>query len=183
MVEIDNATDHVEVALHWKGGWLTHHTLRRTVGRYDQLQDYDRLIERIAQGKQAGLTAAAIADKLNEEGFQLPSGKTSRFNRNVVVQLYARIGLSQARRHREELGANEWWFRELAEELGVHRGRLRHWLTNGYVHSRKAAGGHHVVLWADEEELARLRKLRDYLATERRSSFPKELTEPKLREP
>jgi hypothetical protein len=181
VVEVRGDSDQVGATVYWQGGGLTRHTLRRTVARYDHLQDYDRLVGRIAQAKREGLSAAAIADKLNEEGFQPPSDKSATFNRNIVVQLFQRIGLSRARRHREKLGANEWWFRDLAEELEVHPGRLRHWLLKGYVHSRKAKGGHHVIAWADRDEMVRLRKLGQYLATEHRSTYPDELTTPKPR--
>jgi DNA invertase Pin-like site-specific DNA recombinase len=172
-------SDQVEVALHWMGGRVTRHALRRVVSRYDHLGDYGRLAEWVAQSKREGLSAAAIADRLNAEGFRPASGKVERFSRDMVVRLFARIGLSRARRHPEVLGANEWWFRQLAEELEIPVGRLRHWVAKGFVHSRKGSGGYHIIVWADADELDRLRTLRDYIAAERCGSFPKDLRKPK----
>jgi DNA invertase Pin-like site-specific DNA recombinase len=100
-------SDLVEVDLHWMGGRVTRHALRRTVSRYDHLEDFGRLGERVARGKREGLTAAAIADRLNAEGFRPPSSKAERFSRDMVVHLFARLGLSRTRRRRAELGPGE----------------------------------------------------------------------------
>jgi len=139
------------------------------------------LVERIVQGKRDGLSAAAIASRLNAEGFQPPSGKTTTFKEDMVRNLFLRIGVSRVRRPGEHLAADEWWLRDLAEALAIPVGRLRHWLEKGYVRGRKSTNGHYVIVWADADELDRLRRLRDYWTREQQPIYPKELTEPKRR--
>ena len=92
-----------------------------------------------------------------------------------------RLGLGEYQPRTASLTADEWWFRDLAQELGITMSRLRHWLKKGYVHSRKVGRGGHFVVWADADEVARLRRLRDFVLSSSRSGFPAELTCPKNR--
>ena len=61
--------------------------------------------------------------------------------------------------------------------------RLRHWVRQGYIHSRKSTAWKQVVLWADADELARLRRLRDHPRQNRVAHYLAELIRPKEREP
>lgn len=179
VINVRGNTEHVDVTLHWAGGFVSQHALRRPVMRYRQLEHYDHLLERIRSLRGEGCTARQIALKLDQEGFH-PPNRSAEFCKNIVLSLLAELGLTQARRTREQLEADEWWFRDLARELAIPGGRLRHWVYQGYVHYRKAAG-RYWVLWADQDELERLRRLRDYLQTEHRIPYPRELTLPKER--
>jgi transposase-like protein len=59
------------------------------------------------------------------------------------------------------LRADEWFLSDLARELSMPRDTLHSWRRLGWVGARKlpVAGGPW-VLWADAEELTRLRQLR-----------------------
>jgi hypothetical protein len=59
------------------------------------------------------------------------------------------------------LQAAEWWFADLASALGLPGATLSRWLCKGWVNARQAGGAPgRWILWADEEELDRLRRLR-----------------------
>ena len=58
------------------------------------------------------------------------------------------------------LATNEWWCTDLARHLNLPQPTLYSWLRRGWVHARQlpVAGGRW-ILWADAEELDRLRQL------------------------
>ena len=78
VVTVDKASERVDVALHWVGGAVRSHTLARPVRRYDQQSDYPRLVARLRELCGQRRTAAAIAERLNAEGFRPPK-RTNRF--------------------------------------------------------------------------------------------------------
>ena len=59
-------------------------------------------------------------------------------------QVY-RLGLSPRCRPAERLSADEWWVRDLADELGVSYCRFKCWVEKGYVHVRKVGGRGNLV--------------------------------------
>ena len=93
-----------------------------------------------------------------------------------------RLGLSKKRQPAESLSANEWWVRNLAAEVGVSLTRLRHWVKQGYVHVCKSEAWAQLVIWADVEEVQRLRLLRDHPRQNRQTHYPTELIRPKERQ-
>ena len=62
----------------------------------------------------------------------------------------------------QHLQANEWWLADLAAKLSMPIATLHRWQRVGWVTSRKvtAAGGRWAI-YADADELLRLRRLRD----------------------
>ncbi|MGE3822187.1 MAG: hypothetical protein AB7I30_22465 [Isosphaeraceae bacterium] len=48
---------------------------------------------------------------------------------------------------------------KLAEQIPVSAGKLADWAPRGWVHSRKTPAQRLWVLWADNQELKRLREL------------------------
>jgi hypothetical protein len=92
-----------------------------------------------------------------------------------------RLGLSPRCRPAESLSEDEWWIRDLADELGVGYSRFKEWVRRGYVHARRVGSRRHLVIWADAEERDRLRRLRDAFRPGRTSRYPVELTRPKAR--
>lgn len=80
---------------------------------------------------------------------------------------------------------HEWCLPDLARKLRITISRMQRWRRWGWVHSRKIPGApNRCFVWADKEELARLRRLRD-CPIDRSHKFgdryPKELTTPKPR--
>jgi hypothetical protein len=59
----------------------------------------------------------------------------------------------------DRLGPHEWWLPKLAEQLSASADKLTRWARRGWVHSRKTPARGLWVLWADSDELKRLRKL------------------------
>jgi len=158
-VQVLRESEFVDVVIHWAGGFESRHEIIRPVATYAQLRDFDQLMERIVELREAGHMAAAIADQLNAEGFHSPKGR-SKFNRPVIYQLLKRRGLiGDERCHDELLGDDEWWLSDLARKLEMCRYKLRDWAGRGWVHSRKTPIQNHWILWADEDERERLRQL------------------------
>ena len=72
IVVADKSTELNQVTIVWAGGVTTEHQVARPVGKYEQLKDYRRLSERVAQLHGQGLHLAQIAERLNDEGFVPP---------------------------------------------------------------------------------------------------------------
>ena len=82
-VAVDKASERVDVELRWVGGPVESHTLSRPVRRYDLQSDYPRLVERLRACAAEGLSSAAIAERLNAEGFRPPK-RADRFTGEMV---------------------------------------------------------------------------------------------------
>ena len=83
-----------------------------------------------------------------------------------------------------ELAAGEWWFTDLARELGLPHPTLYSWMRRGWVNAARLpmpAGQPRWVLWADAEELERLRRLRARPKSWHCRDQAAELTRPKPR--
>ena len=149
--------------IHWAGGFISRHTLVRPVASYEQLDNYNQLIARILELRQEKKTAAQIASQLNHDGFRPPKRRAT-FNTDMVRQLLSRrLGAVRQPRAVESyvLAEGEWWFTDLARHLQIPQPTLYSWLRRGWVHGRQlpVAQGRW-ILWADAEELDRLRQLR-----------------------
>ena len=130
------------------------------VGRaYAQLRDFDQLMDRVVQLREAGHAAPQIAEQLNAEGFYPPK-RNGQFTTPVIYQLLKRRALiGNERSHDELLAADEWWLTDLARELAMSHLKLRDWAKRGWLHSRKTPVQGRWVLWADQDEVARLHQL------------------------
>jgi DNA invertase Pin-like site-specific DNA recombinase len=164
VVLAEGSSEHVDVTIHWSGGFASRHRVRRPVARHDQLSNHSQLMARIVALRDQGQTAGEIAAALNREGF-IPPKRRATYNRGMVRQLLARCGLSSWHRARPDGGVlreDEWWLSQLALELGMPPITLHSWLRRGWVRGRKLAGGRmgRWILWADNQELDRLRRLR-----------------------
>ncbi|HVK15534.1 MAG TPA: recombinase family protein [Fimbriiglobus sp.] len=159
VVTVDKTSERVEVTLHWVGGVVRPHTITRPVMRYSQQSDYPRLVERLRELCAGRLNSAAIAGRLNAEEF-CPPKRTNRFTGEMVRRLTALLGLARRQRHGSSagLGPDEYRPMGLARRLGISRDTVRRWLRVGWVHVHRDSDGHHVI-WADAEELGRLREL------------------------
>ena len=72
VVHVKNDSEYVDVTIHWQGGFTSQHEVVRPVRSYEQLRDFDKLMDRIVALRHEGHTAAQIADCLNREGFSPP---------------------------------------------------------------------------------------------------------------
>ncbi len=147
------------VTIHWAGGYESQHEITRPVRRYEQLRDLEPLLDRAAQLRTSGQTIRQIAEQLNAEGFHTPTGR-GRIKVPMVNQLLQRRGIiPNERAHDELLGRHEWWLIDLADELKTSREKLQEWAGRGWVHGRQTPVQGCWILWADKDELRRLRKL------------------------
>ncbi len=170
----------VDVTIRWAGGYESQHEIIRPVATYAQLRDFEQLMNRVVELREAGHTAPRIAERLNAEGFYPPK-RRGQFTTPVVYQLLKRRALiGNERSHSELLAAGEWWLTDLARELKMSHLKLRDWASRGWVHSRKTPVQGYRILWADPDEVTRLREL---LAQSRRgvNAYTSELKTPKKR--
>ena len=158
IVVADRATELNEVTIVWHGGVTTHHQVARPVGRYEQLKDFRRLTDRIKQLHQEGLHLAKIAARLNSEGF-VPPRRRGAFTAGTIGSLVRDLGLVGELFRDDLVGQDEWWIPDLARELGVIAQKVHYWVKQGWVHSRRTPSGKHLIVWADEDEIRRLRQL------------------------
>jgi DNA invertase Pin-like site-specific DNA recombinase len=179
-VSVQGKSEFVDVTLRWAGGFVSQHQVRRPIAGYSQLRDFDRLIDRLRALRQAGSTAAQIAECLNDEGFH-PVHAGRPFDKGLVRQLLSRWELSRGRNEAVELGPDEWWLSDLARHLKTSREKLRWWVRHGWVHCRRSPLRDYCILWADGEEVARLEKLRAHSDARLFTPYPAELTVPKRR--
>jgi len=83
------SSQEVKVQLHWTGGTMTEHQVRRPVLAWAQVTDIVALLERVRQGHAAGSTSRQIAEALNATGQRTPRGNL--FTAESVRQLRRRV--------------------------------------------------------------------------------------------
>lgn len=179
-VHVQGNTEYVDVTINWIGGFVSQHVTRRPVAEYRQMRDYDGLVQRLRELSEAGHTAREIAEVLNTEGYQ-PTGQRATFRSQTVRHLMSRLRLSGERHDTETLNPHEWWLSDLARTIGVSLATGRRWILRGWVHARRSLRQGYYIVWADDEELARLGQLRDYGKMYPKASCPPDLTTPKSR--
>jgi hypothetical protein len=179
VVHVEKRSEYVDVAIHWHGGFTSQHQVVRPVFSYTQLRDYDLLIGRIKALHQEGKSVPAIAEQLNQEGF-VPPRRRGRFSVGNLAPILERLGLVSEMYRKDLLGSNEWWIRDLATSLKVRPGKVHYWATQGWVHTRKTPSGKHWIVWADNDELKRLDKLKLQRTSHTAQRNPKLVT-PKTR--
>ena len=157
-------TEQVHIEIHWAGGHKSQLETRRPVARLEQLSYYPDLCDRIGQLTAQDLDPGRIAAELNQEGW-LPPKRRQSFGRQGVIALMKRLGLWSRRRHacnQHTLNQHEWWLQDLARELNMPDVTLYSWLRRGWVQGRRHTDdSNRWVLWADEQEVARLRQRRE----------------------
>lgn|GEM_PF-2399958 len=132
----------------------------------------------MAAGQRSGL----IATQLNAEGFRSPRGD-QQFTSDRIRQIVCRFGL-RARRpalpaDAPKLKRHETWMTDLAEELAIPIPTLMAWCKRGWVEARKEATVLRWVVWADEAEKSRLKRLAGGRASGLEHPYPVELTTPR----
>jgi transposase-like protein len=158
IVVADKSTEFNEVTIIWCGGIDTQHQVARPVGKYEQLRDYRRLTERVSQLHGQGFHLAQIAATLNDEGF-VPPRRRGAFTEAGIGTLVRDLGLVGELFRDDLLGKDEWWIPDLARKLGVIPQKIHYWVKQVWVHSRRTPSGKHLIVWADKDEIRRLRQL------------------------
>lgn len=179
VVHVRKDSEYVDATIHWQGGFTSQHEIVRPVARYARMRDFKQLCQRLIELRKEGFNAAQIADKLNQEGFSPPK-RSGPFSAELVRQLLCRQGISNEKTCSPPLAVQEWWLPDLARELKMPAGKLRGWIERGWLHGRQTPAQHLWIVWADRDELRRLRKL---VARSHRgvTSQPCALTTPKIR--
>lgn len=179
VVHVKQQSEYVDAAIHWAGGYVSHHEIVRPVRTYEQLSGINQLMDRLVELRKGGHTAARIAETLNAEGF-LPPMREGVFSKELVRQLMARRGLGDERKEVDILGPSKWWLKDLAAALNTSRAKLRDWAERGWLHSRTSPAQGLYIVGSDRSELQRLQEL---VAQSGRGvvRYPKALTTPKKR--
>jgi hypothetical protein len=118
---------------------------------------------------------------LNAAGFRPPK-RTPRFTGAMVSRLLERLGLPGRARlgSRAGLAVDEWRPGELARHLDIARATVTKWRSKGWLHAHRDADGYW-VLWADADEVSRLRNLHALPRTWANKARFKKLIKPKRR--
>ena len=185
VVAVQGNTNQVQVTVEWMGGCTSQHELLRPVLSYRQMVENERLLARLRELREEGLSFAKIADVLNAEGFR-PSKGAQQFTGETVGLLWRRHFAAASRPGRQVLPAllrpNEWAVLDLAGKLTMPKNTLLAWMQRGWVRFRRLPGYRgRCLCWADAAELKRLRKLRDTSHGWWDPPLPAELTTPRLR--
>jgi DNA invertase Pin-like site-specific DNA recombinase len=177
VVDIEPNSEDTMATIHWIGGFESRHEFARPVRTYDQLQEGDLLMKRLVELREAGKTAEQTADTLNAEGFA-SINPSKKFNREITRKLLLKLGLYGERNDDSLLAPGEWWVRDLADKVEIPWQTLREWAVNGWVHGRQTNVEKLWIMWADTDEMKRLRKLRS-ARSRGILGYPKALTTPK----
>jgi hypothetical protein len=165
-VTVEGNTDRVDVELRWAGGFVSRHTLTRPVQTYEQLSNFDELVSRVDTLRTERKTLSEIATALNAEGFHPPK-RTRKFTKEILSRFLRERGvhigpLPRSVTSEQHLEVDEWWLANLASELSMPIATLHRWQRVGWVTSRKVAeAGGRWAIYADADELERLRQLRE----------------------
>jgi hypothetical protein len=176
VVHVQPKSEHVDVTIHWHGGFTSQHEIVRPVGTFKQLSDYDHLIERISQLRREGNTYPAIAVQLHTEGF-VPPRRKGAFRADTVRTMLLQSGVRDESTRVAIPEPDEWLPPILAKKLQVGPQKIYYWIQQGWVHSRRILGRHHWLVWADRREMKRLEKLKTYCTSWALRGLP-ELTTP-----
>lgn len=177
VVDIQGESEHVDVTIHWKGGFVSQHELVRPVASYKQLSSYKELIKRVEELRSLGHNSEQISDQLNDDGFHSPNNK--KFTAPTVRTLLSRNRSSKSHVRPDP---PKWSVTDLANKLDMPIRTLHTWLRRGWIHGEQTTGAHgRWILWADEDELERLTQLRQHGQRSPRQKAPNELTSPKPR--
>ncbi len=123
---VEGTTDQVRMSITWARAQRTFHTVTRPVLRYEQTSGFSRLMARIRVLRAEGPTFAAIAERLNAEGFRPPKG-AGHFHKDIVSLIVRRRTPGYQpppKSDRSALGPNEWFVVDLAREVAADPVRL-----------------------------------------------------------
>lgn len=171
VVEVLGGTERVSVAIHWAGGFESHHEIRRAVSRFEELEAAEEIANRIRELLDEGYRLPDIAEQLNKDGYCPARGKKyTKTSVGALCRKLRRLGIIS--KH-PVVKPDYWRPSSLAKRLGVKRSTLSGWRRRGWVQAGEAGGRR--MYWADQAEMKRL----EQLAARDRTGFkvtPRELT-------
>lgn len=160
VVEVQGRSEQVHVRIEWMGGDHTDGKISRPITQLSDLSVYPQLCDRIRELTSAGWAAPAIATQLDAEGYRPPRAGV-RIVPTTIRRLQRQLAVATPRTHRLDrraLGPDEWWPKELGQQLGIPKGSLLGWIRRGVVQARQLDEPlHRWVAWADTSEQERLR--------------------------
>lgn len=149
----------VELGLRWAGGHTSRTRLQRPVAKLCLMENHQALLEEVRSLRRSGYTAAQVAQKLNEAGWTTPMQR-SGFNERLVRMMLHRYGsVPRGPKRPPSEDPNLWWLHELADELEMPLPTLYGWIRRGRLKAHRVNG--QWAVWADAQERARLRRLRE----------------------
>lgn len=172
VVEAEGGSERVGVRIEWAGGRPSTGIMIRPVVSFERLSYYPELCERVRQLMSQELNTRQIARHLDEEGYRSPK-LVEGFGEQGVKEIVRRLDLSRPRGPRkgstrppkshELLGEHEWWLTELAQQIQMPVPTLYAWIRQGWTRARQLQDHpqRRWVVWADEAELGRLRRLHE----------------------
>ena len=176
-VDVQDNSEQVHVTLHWSGGFESVYQITRTVQQFNQLESYQSLIDRALGLTLSGCSATQVAQTLQQEGYRCP-----RHLKPISASMVNKFLTEHSESHKQisapELGPNQWFASTLAEVLSIPEKRLKHWVTRGWATALQRPHGRAWILYADEQELARLQALARRQTGQGRPLPPKELRTP-----
>ena len=174
-VEVQNNSERVSVRLHWSGGFESSYEITRPVMRFDQLEVYDALMDRVLELTLSGKRSREVATILEREGFHSP-----RSDKPISADTVQKLLVERCREQLTNpcLSPNEWRSGDLAQQLGIPEKRLKSWVTRGWAVAKQRPFGRVWVIYADEQELARLHELVRCQTGQGRPSPPENLWTP-----
>jgi DNA invertase Pin-like site-specific DNA recombinase len=180
VIAVDPNSEQVAVTICWHGGFTSQHVVVRPVNRMSQLRDSQHLLDRLVELRRAGCKAKQIAERLHAEGFRPPKRCGEFFDQANIRKMLYRLGVTEATLCLEPLEKHEWRLPDLAQKVGIAPAKLRAWAQRGWIHARQTPVYGHWILWADREELQRLRQLKRR-STPGTFAHASALTQPKKR--
>jgi hypothetical protein len=93
VVTVVDSTEAVQVEVHWQGGHITQTLVNRSVGRLEQMRDYQALIERVKVLQSQGCSTPKMAEILNAEGW-VPPKQRGTYKAPMIRSLLNRQGIS-----------------------------------------------------------------------------------------
>jgi len=167
VVEVIDNNERVRVTIHWAGGFESHHEIRKSVQRFEQLEFASDIRAKIIAMKQSGACHQAIADALNGEGFRSTTG--TEFTLPIISSLCKRFRAEgvdlkvcdlSGSASSAQGSADVWNLTALASQLGIKRETLNTWRRRGWVNADR--NGQRWLFHADTTELKRLHQRVQY---------------------
>jgi hypothetical protein len=132
------------------------------------------------------LSSAQVAAPLNRDGFAPPK-RPERFSGSLIARLLSHRGLHGPRPRTmvdtTVLQSHEYWLTDVASTMNMPMATVHKWPRLGWVHRRKVAvAAGRWAIWADDNELERLRRLRTSTRQWPEPRYPAALTMPTPRD-